>query len=91
MTDPLTNGTSAPLLDVRDLRVTFDIRRDGDMPWTPPRHLRAELGRAMAQVARHRWLLIVTAAVAVAVGGLVAIAVIRQLVERAAAKREIGA
>ena len=44
MTDPLTNGTSAPLLDVRDLRVTFDIRRDGDMPWTPPRHLRAVNG-----------------------------------------------
>ena len=40
----MTNGTSAPLLDVRDLRVTFDIRRDGDMPWTPPRHLRAVNG-----------------------------------------------
>ncbi|WBU57806.1 oligopeptide/dipeptide ABC transporter ATP-binding protein [Paracoccus sediminicola] len=30
-----------PLLDVRDLRVTFDIRREGDMPWTPPRLLHA--------------------------------------------------
>ncbi|SDD74497.1 oligopeptide transport system ATP-binding protein [Paracoccus isoporae] len=30
-----------PLLDVRDLRVTFDIRREGDMPWSPPRLLHA--------------------------------------------------
>ncbi|WBU65179.1 oligopeptide/dipeptide ABC transporter ATP-binding protein [Paracoccus aerodenitrificans] len=30
-----------PLLDVRDLRVTFPIRREGDMPWTPPRLLHA--------------------------------------------------
>ncbi|MFD1796024.1 ATP-binding cassette domain-containing protein [Paracoccus aurantiacus] len=30
-----------PLLDVRDLRVTFNIRREGDMPWTPPRMLQA--------------------------------------------------
>lgn len=30
-----------PLLDVRDLRVTFHIRRDGDMPWTPPHQLHA--------------------------------------------------
>ena len=30
-----------PLLDVRDLRVSFNIRREGDMPWTPPRLLHA--------------------------------------------------
>ncbi|MDO5631372.1 MAG: ATP-binding cassette domain-containing protein [Paracoccus sp. (in: a-proteobacteria)] len=30
-----------PLLDVRDLRVTFHIRREGDMPWTAPRQLHA--------------------------------------------------
>ncbi len=30
-----------PLLDVKDLRVTFHIRRDGDMPWALPRQLRA--------------------------------------------------
>ena len=32
---------SAPLLKVEDLRVTFNIRREGDMPWTPPRSLHA--------------------------------------------------
>lgn len=32
---------SAPLLDVRDLRVSFHIRREGDMPWTTPRELKA--------------------------------------------------
>ncbi len=32
---------TAPLLDVRDLRVSFHIRRDGDMPWTKPRELKA--------------------------------------------------
>ncbi|HRO15708.1 MAG TPA: ATP-binding cassette domain-containing protein [Paracoccus sp. (in: a-proteobacteria)] len=36
--------TPAPLLDVRDLRVSFDIRRDGDMPWTPARKLQAVAG-----------------------------------------------
>ncbi|WBU54387.1 oligopeptide/dipeptide ABC transporter ATP-binding protein [Paracoccus sp. SCSIO 75233] len=30
-----------PLLDVQDLRVTFDIRREGDLPWTAPRLLHA--------------------------------------------------
>ncbi|RMC36113.1 oligopeptide/dipeptide ABC transporter ATP-binding protein [Paracoccus alkanivorans] len=30
-----------PLLDVRDLRVTFHIRREGDLPWTQPRELHA--------------------------------------------------
>ncbi|MDM7255634.1 MAG: ATP-binding cassette domain-containing protein [Paracoccus sp. (in: a-proteobacteria)] len=30
-----------PLLDVHDLRVTFQIRREGDMPWTAPRPLYA--------------------------------------------------
>ena len=33
--------TAKPLLDVRDLRVTFNIRREGDMPWTKPRLLHA--------------------------------------------------
>ena len=34
--------TSAkPLLDVQDLRVTFNIRREGDLPWTKPRLLHA--------------------------------------------------
>lgn len=30
-----------PLLTVEDLRVTFPIRREGDMPWTAPRLLHA--------------------------------------------------
>lgn len=30
-----------PLLNVRDLRVTFHLRRDGDWPWTPPHDLHA--------------------------------------------------
>ena len=30
-----------PLLDVRDLRVTFQIGRDGAMPWSAPRNLHA--------------------------------------------------
>ncbi|AUM73935.1 oligopeptide/dipeptide ABC transporter ATP-binding protein [Paracoccus jeotgali] len=34
-------GAAAPLLDVQDLRVTFPIRREGDMPWTRPRLLHA--------------------------------------------------
>lgn len=33
-----------PLLRVEDLRVTFDLRRAGDMPWTKPRLLRAVSG-----------------------------------------------
>lgn len=33
-----------PLLDVSDLRVTFDIRREGDMPWRKPRQLHAVSG-----------------------------------------------
>ncbi|PZO64432.1 MAG: oligopeptide ABC transporter ATP-binding protein OppF [Paracoccus denitrificans] len=36
--------TARPLLDVQDLRVTFDIRREGDMPWTKPRQLHAVAG-----------------------------------------------
>jgi oligopeptide transport system ATP-binding protein len=32
---------TTPLLDVSDLRVSFKIRRDGDMPWTKPRELKA--------------------------------------------------
>ena len=35
---------TAPILDVRDLRVTFALRREGDMPWTPPRLLQAVAG-----------------------------------------------
>lgn len=35
---------SAPLLTVEDLRVSFDIRREGDMPWTKPRKLHAVNG-----------------------------------------------
>ncbi len=31
----------SPLLSVRDLSVTFDITRAGDMPWTAPRQLHA--------------------------------------------------
>ena len=33
-----------PLLDVRDLRVTFQIRREGDLPWAKPRPLQAVAG-----------------------------------------------
>ncbi|MCF3974488.1 oligopeptide/dipeptide ABC transporter ATP-binding protein [Paracoccus salsus] len=33
-----------PLLEVRDLRVTFTIRRPGAMPWTPPDPLHAVAG-----------------------------------------------
>ncbi|RJE86605.1 oligopeptide/dipeptide ABC transporter ATP-binding protein [Paracoccus onubensis] len=33
-----------PLLNVRDLRVTFHLRREGDWPWTPPRNLHAVSG-----------------------------------------------
>ena len=32
---------TAPLLKVEDLRVTFLLRREGDMPWTAPRKLHA--------------------------------------------------
>jgi oligopeptide transport system ATP-binding protein len=32
---------TAPLLDVRDLRVSFHISREGDLPWTKPRELKA--------------------------------------------------
>jgi oligopeptide transport system ATP-binding protein len=32
---------TTPLLDVRDLRVSFHIKREGDMPWTRPRELKA--------------------------------------------------
>ncbi len=32
---------TASLLKVEDLRVTFSIRREGDMPWTEPRKLHA--------------------------------------------------
>ena len=32
------------LLDVRDLSVTFRLRGEGDMPWTPPRLLHAVNG-----------------------------------------------
>jgi oligopeptide transport system ATP-binding protein len=36
------------LLSVRDLRVTFDIRREGDMPWVKPRLLQALNGVSFA-------------------------------------------
>ena len=36
--------TDKPLLDVDDLRVTFQIRREGDMPWSAPRELFAVSG-----------------------------------------------
>ncbi len=32
---------NTPLLDVRDLRVSFHIRREGDLPWTKPAELKA--------------------------------------------------
>ena len=32
------------MLDVRDLRVTFHLRREGDLPWTKPRALHALSG-----------------------------------------------
>jgi oligopeptide transport system ATP-binding protein len=32
------------LLKVENLRVSFDIHREGDMPWTPPRRLQAVSG-----------------------------------------------
>src|SRR5690606_1228780 len=37
-------GMTAPLLSARDLRVTFRLHREGDMPWTPPRLLHAVSG-----------------------------------------------
>jgi oligopeptide transport system ATP-binding protein len=40
--------TTAPLLTVEDLRVTFALRREGDMPWTPPRLLHAVSGANFA-------------------------------------------
>ena len=39
---------TAPLLTVNDLRVIFDLKREGDMPWTPPRKLRAVGGVSFA-------------------------------------------
>ncbi|AGT08659.1 oligopeptide/dipeptide ABC transporter ATP-binding protein [Paracoccus aminophilus] len=38
---PIDRPQSAPLLSVRDLRVTFAVRRDGDLPWTKPHLLQA--------------------------------------------------
>jgi oligopeptide transport system ATP-binding protein len=35
---------TASLMRVEDLRVTFALRREGDMPWTPPRLLHAVNG-----------------------------------------------
>ena len=32
------------LIEARDLRVTFALHREGDMPWTPPRLLQAVAG-----------------------------------------------
>ena len=39
---------SAPILDVRDLKVTFALRREGDLPWTSPRLLQAVAGVSFA-------------------------------------------
>ncbi|WP_372838842.1 oligopeptide/dipeptide ABC transporter ATP-binding protein [Phaeovulum sp.] len=36
--------TNTPLLRVEDLHVSFSLRREGDWPWTPMRHLRAVNG-----------------------------------------------
>ncbi|MGL4279188.1 MAG: ATP-binding cassette domain-containing protein [Albidovulum sp.] len=36
--------TTAPLLEARDLRVTFQLRRASDMPWTKPLLLHAVNG-----------------------------------------------
>ncbi|WP_417245756.1 ABC transporter ATP-binding protein [Celeribacter sp.] len=35
---------SRPLIEARDLRVTFEIRRPSDLPWTPPALLKAVNG-----------------------------------------------
>ena len=37
-----------PLLSVENLRVTFELRRAGDMPWTQPRLLHAVSGVSFA-------------------------------------------
>lgn len=37
-------STGTPLLSVKDLRVTFKIRSEGDMPWTRPKLLHAVNG-----------------------------------------------
>jgi oligopeptide transport system ATP-binding protein len=39
---PLTEAR--PLIEARDVRVTFHLRREGDMPWTRPRALQAVAG-----------------------------------------------
>jgi oligopeptide transport system ATP-binding protein len=39
---------NAPLIEARDLRVTFDIRRASDLPWTTPPKLRAVNGVSFA-------------------------------------------
>jgi len=36
--------TGTPLLSVKDLHVSFNLRREGDWPWTPPRKLHAVNG-----------------------------------------------
>lgn len=35
---------TTPLIEARDVRVTFHIKREGDMPWTRPRALQAVAG-----------------------------------------------
>ncbi len=37
----MTAPAPAPLLSVRNLKVSFDIRKKGSLPWTRPRQLRA--------------------------------------------------
>jgi oligopeptide transport system ATP-binding protein len=36
--------TQTPLIEARDVRVTFALKREGDMPWTAPRLLQAVAG-----------------------------------------------
>ncbi|WP_102224379.1 oligopeptide/dipeptide ABC transporter ATP-binding protein [Acidimangrovimonas sediminis] len=40
----MTTPAKAPLIEARDLRVTFEIRRPSDLPWTTPPKLRAVNG-----------------------------------------------
>ena len=35
---------TTPLIEARDIRVTFDLKREGDMPWTKPLQLHAVAG-----------------------------------------------
>ncbi len=37
----MSKASDAPILSVKDLKVWFDVKRQGAMPWTPPRALKA--------------------------------------------------